>query len=119
MQTVGLEQGVNFDVLDEGQASNVGWTDGRDGLLALDRNGNGRIDDGSELFGQGTTLADGRKAADGFVALAEADDNGDGLINAQDAVFAQLQVWVDGNLDGQTQAGSSKAWASWASWLST
>ena len=108
VQTVGLDQGVNFDVLDAGQATNVGWTDDRDGLLVLDRNGNGRIDSGAELYGQGTTLADGHKAADGFVALAEADDNGDGVINAQDAVFAQLQVWVDANLDGQTQGGELK-----------
>ncbi|MDZ7814228.1 MAG: hypothetical protein U5L74_14500 [Ideonella sp.] len=111
VQTVGVDHGVRFDLKATGDTPTVGWTDGRDGLLVLDRNGNGRIDDGAELFGEGTTLANGLKAPDGFTALAEADDNGDGVINAQDAVFGQLQVWVDANIDGVTQAGELKGLA--------
>ena len=59
---------------------------GDDALLALDRNGNGRIDDGRELFG------DQHGAANGFAELARFDDNGDGRIDAADAVFDQLRL---------------------------
>jgi hypothetical protein len=76
-----------------------------DGLLVLDRNGDGVINDGGELFGAGTMLADGSHAADGFVALRTMDSNGDGVVNASDARFAALQVWADSNSDGLSQAG--------------
>jgi hypothetical protein len=61
--------------------------------LALDRNGNGRIDGAAELFGSDTVLADGTHAPNGFIALAELDANGDGLIDASDPAFASLQLW--------------------------
>ena len=68
----------------------------------LDRNGNGSIDNGTELFGDATPLldADGNvigKAADGFEALAAQDTNGDGTVNSQDANFTNLRVWQDLN----------------------
>src|SRR5471032_2651420 len=71
----------------------------------MDLNGNGNIDNGSELFGSGTTLADGQKAANGYAALAELDTNHDGVINSQDAAFGKLDVWVDSNADGISEAG--------------
>ena len=74
----------------------------------LDRNHNGLIDDGGELFGSGTLLADGSHASDGFAALAEMDANADGVIDTRDASFKSLAVWVDANSDGQTQAGELK-----------
>jgi hypothetical protein len=83
-----------------------------DGLLVLDVSGNGVIDDGSELFGSGTILADGSHAADGFIALKAQDSNGDLEINAQDASFSALAVWVDANSDGVSQTGELKSLAS-------
>jgi hypothetical protein len=62
---------------------NTGWVDAHDGLLALDRNGDGVINDGGELFGSATTLADGGKAANGYAALQSLDSNGDGQITSR------------------------------------
>jgi hypothetical protein len=68
-------------------------------------NGDGQINDGGELFGEGTVLADGSKAKDGYVALQALDSNLDGLIDANDAAFSQLSVWIDKNSDGKTDSG--------------
>jgi hypothetical protein len=78
----------------------------------MDRNQDGIINDGSELFGSSTTLANGQKATDGYAALAELDTNKDGVLNSKDAAFADLQVWVDGNSDGITETGELKSLAS-------
>jgi len=80
----------------------------------LDRNGDGLINDGTELFGDSTPVfdADGnvvRKAVDGFDALAQEDTNGDGLVNNQDANWASLRVWQDANSDGISQANEHTA----------
>ncbi|MDK9725893.1 MAG: hypothetical protein OEL88_13525, partial [Sterolibacteriaceae bacterium MAG5] len=104
VQTIGIEAGVRFDLTDSGSADAVGWISASDGFLALDRNRDGAINDGSELFGSATRLADGSRAADGFQALAGLDSNLDGVINAQDALFQELQVWSDANQDGLSQA---------------
>jgi hypothetical protein len=104
IHTSRVGDGVVFDLNAEGRSVQTGWTSGGDGLLALDRNGNGRIDDGSELFGQAFALPDGSRAPDGFAALRSVDDNADGVIDARDAVFSQLRVWVDANHDGVSQA---------------
>jgi hypothetical protein len=70
--------------------------------LALDRNGNGKLDDGSELFGNTTPLAAGGHAEHGFVALAELDSNRDGLVSAADEAFSRLLLWFDANRDGES-----------------
>ena len=90
--------------------SGTGWIAPSDGFLALDRNGNGAIDNGSELFGNSTLVAGG-VAADGFAALAQQDTNADGVVNAQDANFANLRVWQDLNQDGVSQQGELKTLA--------
>jgi len=89
----------------------VGWTAGADGLLAIDLNHDGRIDDGTELFGTGTQLASGKRASNGYEAMAQYDSNGDGQLTAADAHFADLRVWVDANHDGKTDAGELKTLA--------
>jgi hypothetical protein len=99
---------VHFDVTGTGQANRFGWVGGNDGLLVRDLDGNGSIDNGRELFGIGTQLADGQRAGNGFVALAAEDTNADGVVNASDANFGELKVWVDANHDGQTDAGELK-----------
>jgi hypothetical protein len=71
-------------------------------MLAMDLNGNGLIDDGTELF---TPDFAGGSFATGGEALASLDDNGDGVIDAGDAAFAGLLVWRDGDADGVTDAG--------------
>ncbi|SDJ05925.1 Ca2+-binding protein, RTX toxin-related [Pseudomonas flavescens] len=66
----------------------------------LDRNDNGKIDGGAELFGTETKLTDGSFASNGFEALADLDENKDGMLSAADEVFSELRVWIDGNSDG-------------------
>jgi hypothetical protein len=100
VQTLGLDAGVQFDVRANGLSMQTGWVSAQDGLLVMDRNSDGNINDGSELFGSSTVMADGARAQDGYQALAALDGNGDSMINHQDAVFAQLRVWVDANSDG-------------------
>lgn len=72
--------------------------------MALDRNGNGSIDNGGELFGDQVILKDGSKSESGFEALAELDDNGDGIIDNKDSAFANLRVWIDANHNGKSDS---------------
>jgi hypothetical protein len=100
--------GVYFDVDANGLRDHVQWVrpGGDEGFLALDRSGNGLVDDGAELFGVGTPLIlEGRNAPNGFVGLAQYDTrqlggNDDGLITDADAIWPQLRIWLDLNADG-------------------
>jgi len=87
-----------FDLLGTGKAIQSGWLSGEDGFLALDRNGNGRVDNISELFG-------GNNKGDGYAKLGAFDSNADGAVNADDAAFADLRIWKDANGNHQTDAG--------------
>ena len=80
------------------------WPTATTPWLALDRDGDGAIGDGSELFGSMTVLADGRRAPNGFAALRELDDNGDGRITAEDSGFARLLLWSDADGDRRSTA---------------
>ena len=104
VHTLGTNAGVQF-ASQPGQLTHTGWVSPADGLLALDRNHDGLINDGSELFGSSTILPSGQKAADGYVALKAMDSNSDGVIDSQDAGWADLRVWTDKNSDGVSQAG--------------
>jgi hypothetical protein len=111
-QLTGLENPVWFDLDASGQPEEIGWTAPgvRDGFLCLDRNHDGAITDGRELFGQVTPLANGQPAKIGYAALAELDrqdlgGNGDGFVGPEDAGFKDLCVWVDTNHDGVSQPG--------------
>jgi hypothetical protein len=104
----GLDDPVWFDIDADGAPDLMSWTDRSEGLLALDRNGNGTIDNGGELFGNVTRLSDGTKPLNGYQALAELDSwvfggNGDGHLDAADRAFSSLLLWTDGNHDGISQ----------------
>jgi len=92
---------VTFDLLDNGKLLNTGWVAQGEGLLMLDNNNLGSLESGAQLFGEGTTLANGQKAVNGYQALSELDTNLAGVINAPDTQFGNLKVWVDtGNSNG-------------------
>ena len=96
---------AHFDLDANGFAERVGWVSPDDGLLVRDLNGDGIIDDGTELFGTATIMPSGAQAANGFFALAVLDANGDGKVDASDSAFAQLGIWRDLNGDGKTDPG--------------
>lgn len=108
VETISQDAGVQFDLDGDGVKESVGWVAPTDGLLAQDLNGNGAIDDGTELFGNATRLAGGMTAGDGYEALAALDSNGDGAVSAADETFGRLRVWVDANSDGVSQAHELK-----------
>ena len=89
-----------FDVDGDLFAERTGWLKGDDGFLVLDGNGNGRIDDVSEMFG-GVDQS-------GFAELAQLDSNGDGRITLADVAWSELKVWQDYNRDGVSDAGELK-----------
>lgn len=108
IRLTGLDDPVWFDIDADGDRNLMSWTDRGEGMLSLDRNGNGAIDDGSELFGDATPLADGTRAANGYLALAELDSwhfggNGDGQIDAEDAAFSLLRLWTDRDHSGTSR----------------
>ncbi|WP_152442431.1 type I secretion C-terminal target domain-containing protein, partial [Grimontia indica] len=96
---------VRFDYNGDGQDVSTGWVSGGDGLLVRDINKDGQINDGSELFGSNTLLQDGTTAADGYEAMAQHDTNADGVIDKNDAIYSELGVWVDKDMDGETDEG--------------
>ncbi|MCQ8895792.1 hypothetical protein NQT62_04985, partial [Limnobacter humi] len=107
IETLGTQDGVRvlFDHDADGVKTGTGWLRPDDGWLVFDKNGNGTIDSGRELFGVDTMKKNGALATDGFDALADHDANADGVINSSDQVFANLKIWRDLNQDGISQSG--------------
>jgi hypothetical protein len=101
--------GVTFDFNGNGQPIKLSWTDPkyRNAWLVLDRNGNGKIDSSLEMFGN-LAAQPPSKTPNGYLALAEFDKpenggNNNGYIDAGDAVYPKLLLWVDANHDGVSQ----------------
>jgi Ca2+-binding RTX toxin-like protein len=104
IETVGKDaSGVTFDWDASGFQKKVAWTDSGEGFLFLDRNPNGAVDSGKELFSN-SMVAD---AAKGVRSMAWVDGNGDGKIDELDPVFGELRVWRDDG-DGVLEDGEAK-----------
>ena len=109
INTLSLDYTRNFDLDNNGFAEATGWIQKDDALLAYDRNGNGKIDNGSELFGN-HTLSDNYYShtsgnTNGFNALKEFDTNNDGIIDKNDKDFDKLLLWQDKNSNAITDEG--------------
>jgi hypothetical protein len=104
-----LQGGVQFPMVPGKDPVQVSWTDPkfRNGWLVLDLNGNGTIDDLSEMFGN-LTAQPTSDSPNGYRALAVFDDphnggNGNGFIDLGDSVFKKLRVWIDKNHNGKSE----------------
>lgn len=92
-------QRFKFDLNADGQAENINFVAGGSGFLALDKNGDGKINDGSELFGA--------KSGNGFADLAALDSDHNGWIDENDAAYGKLQIWTK-DASGKDQLSTLK-----------
>ncbi|MGX8835647.1 hypothetical protein ACWG0P_15710 [Amedibacillus sp. YH-ame6] len=107
LRPTSILEGAYFDLDGNGKKERMSWVGKGDGLLVYDRNSNGIIDNGKELFSNFTVLANGTLAKSGLQALTEFDENKDGIIDEKDSIFSKLRLWMD-NGDGISEAGELK-----------
>lgn len=91
---------TKFDIDGDGNSERIGWVSGDDGILALDRNGNGRIDDFREM----SFRQDFRGAGTDLEGLMAYDSNGDGFLTASDERWGEFIIWTDTNGNGKSEA---------------
>jgi hypothetical protein len=101
-----IADGVLFDIRNDGNPPQIAWTRANRELafLAIDRDGNGAIENGAELFGNHTPLQSGKLAGNGFEALAELDLSGDGIVDERDPGWSRLLLWTDRDHDRRSSA---------------
>jgi hypothetical protein len=104
----GAEDGVAFDMDGDGTRERTAWTNGEDGLLVMDLDGSGAIENGNEVV---SPFFNGGGFADSVQALKSLDENSDGLIDLHDAAFDKLRVWIDADRDGVSQEGELRSLA--------
>ena len=108
LETTPLEDGFCFDHENDGFREISAWVSKDDGILAYDKNNNGKIDNGNEIFGDNYIKSDGTKATSGFDALSDLDSNNDGVIDARDENFANIKILKgDGTILTLEEAGIS------------
>ena len=100
-----LDYKINFDLDNNGFKEATSWIDNNDAFIAIDKNNNGTIDNGSELFGNKSISNNAYaytnpNAKNGFEALREFDSNNDGIIDEKDKKFTNLLLWQDKNGNG-------------------
>ncbi|MFM1799137.1 MAG: hypothetical protein RLZZ117_1415, partial [Cyanobacteriota bacterium] len=106
IETLSLNETIIYFDHDNNQfLEKTGWVWPDDGLLILDRNHNGVVDGGAELFGNHTLLDSGKWASDGFIALEMYDSNVDQRIDEQDPIWNDLRVWQDHNINAEADPG--------------
>ncbi|MDA0911201.1 MAG: calcium-binding protein [Proteobacteria bacterium] len=109
IETVDTNRKVMFDHTGDNVYYATGWVGKDDALLVRDINGNGRIDNGLELFGENTIKQNGQNATDGFDALSDLDDNHDGVFDAQDIAFTSVMIWQDADQNGLSKESELKS----------
>ena len=97
IELLGLGSGVQFDVDADGVLETTGWVGPDDGLLVMDLDGSGAIENMSEVFSE---VFNGGNYTDSVAALATLDTNNDQVISAEDTQFDEILVWQDGDSDG-------------------
>lgn len=93
------DKGIMFDINGDGKKELTSWISGDDAFLALDRNLNGKIDNGKELFG------DQNGMENGFLELSKLDQDKNGILNFKDPMFSKLLLFKDINGNGETNEG--------------
>ncbi|MBL4739347.1 MAG: hypothetical protein JKY12_00030 [Sneathiella sp.] len=99
----------DFAMTPDGTSVAEGWVNGDDGFLVLDKNGDGQIDNISEMFSE--YFSD--EATSGMAALIAFDENADQVLNSSDAIFSELSIWQDLNSNGLTDQGELRSLAEW------
>lgn len=113
IETTVLEEGVLFDMDADGHNDKTAWIKSGSGFLVWDKNQDGIVNDGSEMFGEGMSKTNGGKYENGVAALAELDSNHDHIFDKQDENWGRLQIWHDKNENGLTESGELSELADW------
>ncbi|SNT12600.1 VCBS repeat-containing protein [Sphingopyxis indica] len=103
VEFVSRSAGISFDYFGDGERQNTAWVGPDDGLLAIDANGNGMVDGGSEIVFGGNGLTDLEGLAVHY------DSNEDGVLDRQDDAFPSFGVWQDANSNGVTDEGEFRS----------
>lgn len=111
--TTSVEDGVSFDMDGDGMAEQTAWLKKGSGFLVWDKNGDGMVNDGTEMFGEATVMSDGKRAENGVEALKDLDSDNNNIINQYDELWGKLRIWHDENSNGKTEEGELSLLSDW------